>query len=65
MQSYDAKQIEANAKLAGLDGIEIIDHEYENPQTQAKIATLLVKGARPEKNPNKIEIEVEKNTGSM
>lgn len=62
MQSYDAKQIEANSKLAGLDGIEIIDHEYENPQTSSKVATLLVKGLRPEKNPNKVEIELEKNT---
>lgn len=62
MQSYDAKQIEANAKLAGLDGIEIIDHEYENPESNAKVSTLLVKGARPVKNPNKIEIEIEKNT---
>ena len=56
MQSYDAKQVEANLKLAGFDKITIEDHEDEN----TKIKTLAVKASRPEKNPNVVEVELEK-----
>jgi hypothetical protein len=60
MQSYDAKQIEANAKLAGFDKIEISDYTYTD-EKKVKISTLTVTGVRPEKNPNQ-EIEIETTT---
>ncbi len=43
MQSYDAKQVEANLKLAGFDRITIEDYEEENTKTK----TLAVKASRP------------------
>src|SRR5690349_11633747 len=33
MQEYDAKQIEANARLAGFDDINITPFEYVDPKT--------------------------------
>ena len=62
MQSYDAKQVEANAKLAGFDKIEISDYEFTDEKSNAKVKTLSVNGERPEKNPNSVEIELEATT---
>lgn len=61
MQSYDAKQIEANAKLAGYDKIETSEAEIEvkRGETTTTVKTLVVTAVRPEKNPNQLEIEVE------
>lgn len=56
MQSYDAKQIEANCRLAGFNEIET--SEYEDPDT--KLKTKLVTAIRPERNPNLIEVELVK-----
>ena len=56
MQSYDAKQVEANLKLAGYDKITIVDYEDEDTKTK----TLAVSAARPERNPNVVEVELEK-----
>ncbi len=57
MQTYDAKQIEANAKLAGYDKIETTEVEVEVNKVKTK--TLRVAAVRPERNPNSIEIEVQ------
>lgn len=57
MQSYDAKQIEANAKLAGYDKIETTEVEVEVNKVKTK--TLRVAAVRPERNPNSIEIEIQ------
>lgn len=62
MQSYDAKQVEANAKLAGYEAIETEEYEYEQEETKTKTKTLRVSAVRPEKNPNQIDIELEKTT---
>ena len=51
MQSYDAKQVEANCRLAGFDGIETSD--YEDPDT--KVKTKLVSAVRPERNSNVVD----------
>lgn len=58
MQEYDAKQIEANAKLAGFDEIKINETTYVNEQTQKKLETLAVTFMKPLKNPNAIDIVV-------
>ena len=51
MQSFEAKQIEANAKIAGFDKTDILDHDNGK--------TLKVVGVRPERNPNSVEVEIE------
>ncbi len=61
MQTYDAKQVEANCRLAGFDGIETVD--YEDPDT--KVKTKLVTAVRPEKNSNVVEIELEKSDNKI
>ena len=52
LQSYDAKQIEANAKLAGFKDIKTTTVEIN------KTPTLKVTATRPEKNPNSVEVEI-------
>lgn len=49
MLQYDAKQVEANLKMAGFANISINDYEDEDPTTQKKIKTLAVTGIRPAK----------------
>lgn len=58
MQEYDAKQIEANAKLAGFDDISITETTYVNETTQKRLQTLAVNCIKPVKNPNSIDIVV-------
>lgn len=58
MQEYDAKQIEANAKLAGFDEIKINETTFVNEKTQKKLETLEVSFVKPVKNPNAIDIVV-------
>lgn len=49
MQDYDAKQIEANAKLAGFVGFEQSTADVEHPVTKAVDRTIKVSFTRPEK----------------
>lgn len=58
MQSFDAKQIEANLNLAGFTNIKIEDYEYTDEKTNLKVKTLVVVGDKPEKDPNKVEVEL-------
>jgi|JI9StandDraft_1071089.scaffolds.fasta_scaffold272670_2 hypothetical protein len=60
MHQYDAKQIEANAKLAGFDKIITEDHEVLGKDSKVLRKTLRVSAIRPERNPNLLELEVEK-----
>lgn len=60
MHQYDAKQIEANAKLAGFDKIVTEDYEIEGKDSKVIKKTLRVTAVRPERNPNLIELEIEK-----
>lgn len=48
MQEYDAKQVEANAKLAGFTSFQIKDYEYKVDNKKQK--TLLVSFERPAKH---------------
>ena len=58
MQEYDAKQVEANLKLAGFDEISINSGDYVKQSTGKKIETLVVSCIKPIKNPNAVEITV-------
>ena len=49
MQEYDAKQLEANALLAGFADVKINDITYVDSKTQKKINTLSVTFVKPEK----------------
>ena len=60
MQMYEAKQIEANLKLADFDNVEISEYEYDDETTLSKVKTLIVSAVRPEKNPNLLEISIKK-----
>lgn len=60
MQNYDAKQIEANAKLGGFDSIDITDYEFDDEKKKLKYNTLLITGKKPLRNSSLIEIEVQK-----
>ena len=57
MQPFDAKQIEANAKLAGYDKIET--KEVEIVENNLKVKTIKVTAVRPERNPNSVEVELQ------
>lgn len=58
MQDYDAKQIEANAKLAGFVNFEISPQDLVDSKTNKKNKVLVVSFTKPEKNPNEVEIEI-------
>jgi hypothetical protein len=58
MQDYDAKQIEANAKLAGFVNFEIGPQELVDTKTNKKTRTLVVTFEKPLKQENDIEVEV-------
>lgn len=58
MQEYDAKQIEANAKLAGFSDFEVVQHDFVDSKTDKKFKTLAVTCTKPVKNPDEIEVEV-------
>ena len=62
MQEYDAKQVEANAKLAGFENVEINSGSYTNPEGK-DVNTLIVTFEKPEKPKSNIKVEV--NTYSM
>ncbi len=49
MQDYDAKQIEANAKLAGFTGFEQNNVKVENPKDKSEYDTICVSFKRTEK----------------
>ena len=57
MQEYDAKQVEANAKLAGFENISIDPTTFIDNDNK-KINTLLVIGEKPEKGKANTLIEV-------
>jgi len=50
MQDYDAKQIEANAKLAGFVDCEHNKASIENPKDKSKYDTICVSFTKPEKS---------------
>ena len=56
MQEYDAKQVEANLKLAGFDNIKIVDGDYL--KAGKKVNTLVVSCIKQVKNPNTVEVNV-------
>ncbi len=58
MQEFDAKQVEANAKLAGFTSFETNAVEFVDSKTDKKFKTLSVSFVRPVKNPNEVEVEV-------
>jgi len=58
MQEYDAKQVEANAKLAGFVDFETDLRDFVDNRTDKKFKTLVVSFTKPTKNPNEIEVEV-------
>ena len=49
MQFYDAKQLEANALLAGFSDVKINDTTYVDYKTQRKMDTLSVSFVKPER----------------
>ena len=49
MQEYDARQVIANAQMAGFTNIKTTDTQYIEPRTQKKIDTLCVSFTKPEK----------------
>jgi len=51
MQEYDAKQIEAVAKLAGFDEIRINEADYIDPDSQKQLETLAVSFMKPVTDP--------------
>lgn len=58
MQSYDAKTIEANAKLAGFADFYTQElKNYVNPRTNKKQMVVRITCVKPEKNPNLIKVE--------
>jgi hypothetical protein len=58
MQDYDAKQVEANAKLAGFANFSIKDHEYK--VDNKKVKTLLVSFERPSKHSEEVDPKAQK-----
>lgn len=61
MQIHDAKQIEANAVLAGFASIEIVDYEEEDVNGNV-FKTKALTAIKPQRNPNATEIEIEVKT---
>ncbi len=57
MQEYDAKQVEANARLAGFTDITISEDK--------KAKTLKVECFKPIKENNYVELQVERRSGSL
>jgi hypothetical protein len=58
MQDYDAKQVEANAKLAGFTNFQIKDYEYKVDNKKQK--TLLVSFERPAKHTDDVDSKAQK-----
>lgn len=58
MQEYDAKQVEANAKLAGFTDFETYSHDFVDSKTDKKFKTLAVTCIKPVKNPDEVEVEI-------
>jgi hypothetical protein len=58
MQEYDAKQVEANAKLAGFNDFHNTVDTFKDQKTGKDFNTIAVNFIRPVRNPNKIEVEV-------
>lgn len=57
MQDFDAKQIEANAKLAGFDNVATYNTSFID-ENQKKIRTIGISFVKPIKNPNAVDIVV-------
>ena len=49
MQEFEAKQIEANATLAGFNDIQTKNYSYKNEKTGKKINTLSISFIKPDK----------------
>jgi len=60
MQDYDAKQIEANAKLAGFTNFSFSKIEVENTSNKNKYNTILVSFERPAGKERETEVETKK-----
>jgi len=58
MQDYDAKQVEANAKLAGFTNFQTKDYEYK--VDNKKVKTLLVSFERPAKHTDDVDTKGQK-----
>ena len=67
MQEYDAKHIEAIAKLAGFDEIRINEADYIDPDSQKQLETLAVSFIKPVTDPKhvftrEVIVEIKTNT---
>lgn len=62
MQDYDAKQVEANAKLAGFTDFEITSDSFKDYKSGKIFNTVSVNFIRPNKAPKRIEVEVQQTT---
>ena len=63
MIDYDAKQIEANLKLAGFENIQISDVTITNEKTGQKIQTQEIEAQKPESKRNvDVVVEVKKSS---
>ncbi len=58
MQEYDAKQVEANAKLAGFNDFQNTPDTFKDQKTGKDFNTVAVNFIRPIRNPNRVEVEV-------
>ena len=54
MQMYDAKQVEANAKLAGFTKFEISEFDFVDSKTDMKFKTLAVTFVKPVKEEREV-----------
>jgi hypothetical protein len=65
MQDYDAKQVEANAKLAGFQDFETTPDSFKDHKSGKTFNTVSVNFVRPVKAPKKFEIEVTTTTKNI
>ena len=55
MQEYDAKQVEANARLAGFNDIDMNSTSYTDPKSKREIPTTEVVLTKTERDVNEIQ----------
>ena len=58
MQEYDAKQVEANAKLAGFNDFENTSDTFKDLKSGKDFSTIAVNFTRPVRNPSRVEVEI-------
>lgn len=58
MQEYDAKQVEANAKLAGFNDFENTTDTFKDQKSGKEFNTIAVNFIRPVRNPSRVEVEI-------